>query len=321
MSILVTGSVAFDHIMVFEDCFKNHILPDKLDVLNVAFLVPSLDKRWGGTAANIAYNLRVLEEDPLVLATAGQDFGPYRERFEECGIRADGVMILEDAMTAQAFITTDQTDNQIISFHPGAMDRAHEAPLASLPGVDSVSVGIVAPNGKQAMVDHARELKARGIACVVDPGQGLPMFDGPELLALLEGATLYVVNDYEWAMTCDKTGLSQEAIAERVGALVVTRGGEGSRLVRGGVGSVELQDAVCELAPVTAAQIVDPTGCGDSYRAGLLHALHRGLPLEVGARLGSLFGALKIERPGPQSIPLDPARFRERYEREFGESF
>jgi len=171
------------------------------------------------------------------------------------------------------------------------------------------------------MIDHARELKARGVPFVVDPGQGLPMFDGPELLALLEGATLYVVNDYEWAMTRDKIGLEEQAIAERVGALVITQGERGSRLVRGGQGSVVLEEAVCEVAPVAAEQVVDPTGCGDSYRAGLLYALHHGRPLELGARLGSLFGALKIASPGPQSIPLDPARFRECYEREFGESY
>lgn len=321
MSILVTGSVAFDHIMVFEDLFKNHILPDKVHVLNVSFLVPTLDKRWGGTAANIAYNLRILEEDPIVLATAGRDFAPYRNRFAECGIRAEDVRVLEDAMTAQAFITTDLDDNQITVFHPGAMDRAHEAPIDSVAGIDRVTVAIVGPNGKQAMIDHARELKARGIPCVIDPGQGLPMFDGKELQTLLGGAVLYVVNDYEWALTLDKTGLAEEAIAERVGAVVVTRGDQGSLLLRGGTGAVELEADRCEVPAVHAERVVDPTGCGDSYRAGLLHALHRGLSLEVGVKLGSLLGALKVALPGPQSIPLEPDAFRARYEREFGEGF
>jgi adenosine kinase len=321
MSILVTGSVAFDHIMVFEDQFKNHILPDKVHELNVSFLVPTLDKRWGGTAANIAYNLRILEEAPIVLATAGQDFGPYRKRFDECGIRTDGVRVFQDAMTAQAFITTDLDDNQITAFHPGAMERAHEAPIAALADVDSISLGIVAPNGKQAMVDHARELKARGIPCVVDPGQGLPLFAGPELLTLLEGAVVYVVNHYEWALTLDKTGKDEAEIAERVGAVVVTRGDQGSLLLRGGLGTVELEAERSEVPAVRAERVVDPTGCGDSYRAGLLHALHRGLPLEVGAKLGSLFGALKVALAGPQSIPLDPGLFRARYEREFGKGF
>jgi len=321
MSILVTGSVAFDHIMVFEDQFKNHILPDKVHVLNVSFLVPSLDKRWGGTAANIAYNLRIVDEDPIVLATAGQDFGPYATRFEACGMRTDGVLVLEDAMTAQAFITTDLDDNQITAFHPGAMDRAHEAPVSGVAGLSDVTVGIVGPNGKRAMVDHAGELKARGIRCVIDPGQGLPMFDGAELTALLDGAHVYVVNDYEWALTLDKTGLSEADVAKRVGAVVVTRGAEGAVLIQGGTGTVELSKDRSELPAVRAERVVDPTGCGDSFRAGLLHALHRGLPLEVGVQIGSLFGALKVAQPGPQSIPLDADAFRARYEQEFGKAF
>jgi len=321
MSILVTGSVAFDHIMAFEDQFKNHILPDKVHVLNVSFLVPTLDKRWGGTAANIAYNLRILEEDPIVLATAGRDFGPYLERMRDCGLRTDGVLVLEDAMTAQAFITTDLDDNQITAFHPGAMERAAEAPISSLADFDEVTVGIVAPNGKQAMIDHADALKKAGKQCVVDPGQGLPLFDGPELLSLLDGAAVYIVNDYEWALTLDSTGLEESAIAERVGAVIVTRGGDGSTLIRGGRGGISMDGDRCEVAPVKPTAIVDPTGCGDSYRAGLLHALHRGASLETGARLGTLFGSLKIERAGPQSIPLDPAAFRARYEQEFGEGF
>ena len=321
MSILVTGSVAFDHIMVFEDRFKNHILPDKVHVLNVSFLVPTLDKRWGGTAANIAYNLRILNEDPIVLATAGSDFSSYLARFEECGMRTEGVKVLDDALTAQAFITTDLDDNQITAFHPGAMERAHEAPVDSLAEIDGVTVAIIGPNGKQAMVDHARELRARNIPCVIDPGQAMPLFDGDELQALFEGAVLYVVNDYEWALTLDKTGLSEAAIAERVGAVVVTRGDQGSLLMRGGTGAVELEAERSEVPAVRAERVVDPTGCGDAYRAGLLHALHRGLPLEVGVKLGSLFGALKVASPGPQSIPLDPDAFRARYEREFGEGF
>lgn len=322
MSILVSGSVAYDHIMVFEDRFKNHILPDKVHMLNVAFTVPTLDKRWGGTAANIAYNLRIVGEDPIVLATAGRDFGLYLERMRECGLRTDGVLVLDDEMTAQAFITTDLDDNQITAFHPGAMVRAHEAKLSALPDVNDVHVGIVAPNGKQAMIDNAAALKSAGVTCVVDPGQGLPLFDGDELLALLDGASVYVVNDYEWALTLDKTGCSDAQVAERVGAVVITRGGEGSEVRRGGRGDtgVALEADRTVVRAVKPDAVVDPTGCGDSYRAGLLHALHAGAPLEKGARIGSLFGALKIARPGPQSIPLDAKAFRERYEREFGEA-
>jgi adenosine kinase len=311
MSILVTGSIAFDHIMVFEDRFKNHILPDKVHLLNVAFLVPTLDKRWGGTAANIAYNLRVLDVDPVLLGTVGRDFGAYAEWMDIHGIRRDWVRVLDDAYTAQAFITTDLDDNQITAFHPGAMDRAHEAPVSTVS--EELTVGIVAPNGKRAMQEHARALKQRGVPCVVDPGQGLPMFSGDELLEMIEGAAVYVVNDYEWAMTLEKTGLGEGAIARRVGAVVVTRGEHGSRIHQG-----ERRQTV---KAVKAERVVDPTGCGDAYRAGILYALLKGLPLERGARIGALLGALKVEKAGPQSIDPDFAAFCERYQRAFGEPF
>lgn len=320
MSILVTGSVAVDHIMVFEDHFKNHILPDKVHMLNVAFFVPSMEKRWGGTGANIAYNLRVLGEDPILLAAVGSDLGPYAAWMDRHGIRRDWLLRLEDSFTAQCFITTDLDNNQITSFHPGAMARAHEARIE---GVEArLSVGIVAPNGKQAMQDYARVLKRRGIPCVLDPGQGLPMFDGPELIEMIDGAAVFVVNDYEWSLTLARTGLDADGVAELVGAVVVTRGGEGSLLRRGGRElGVRLQSDRSEIPVVTAERLVDPTGCGDAYRAGLLYALAHGLPLETGARMGSLLGSLKIARPGPQSIDLGLAAFRARYEREFGHAF
>jgi len=309
MAVLVTGSIAFDHIMVFEDRFRNHILPDKVHMLNVSFLVPSMERRWGGTGANIAYNLKCLGVDPILLATAGSDFGAYAEWFDRHGIRHDRVRVLEDAYTAQAFITTDLDDNQITAFHPGAMDRAHEAPVDDVP--EAIRVGIVAPNGKRAMQEHARALKARGASCVVDPGQGLPMFDGPELLDLMNGAAVYVVNDYEWALTRERTGLDEAGATALGGALVVTRGEKGSTLFEG--------DRRTEIPAVSAERVVDPTGCGDAYRAGLLYALDRGLPLATGARLGALLGALKVAEHGPQSIRPDPAAIRDRFESEFGE--
>jgi len=221
--------------------------------------------------------------------------------------------------TAQAYITTDLDDNQITAFHPGAMERAHEAPVDTVN--ESYRVGIVAPNGKQAMIEHARTLKENGTPCVVDPGQGLPMFTGPALLSLIEGAAVYVVNDYEWALTLEKTGLSEDALAERVGAVVVTLGEKGSRLRRGGLadGPV-LAEASCDIPCVRAEKVVDPTGCGDAFRAGILYALEAGLPLEHGARAGSLLGALKIARAGPQSIEMDPPGFRRRFEQEFGQA-
>ena len=317
MSVLVTGSVAIDHIMVFPDRFQNHILPGKLDSLNVAFMVPELRRQWGGTGANIAYNLRRLGIDPILLATAGRDFADYAAWMESQGVRLGTVRILEDCFTANCFITTDLDNNQITSFHAGAMDRAHEARFDDLD--EEVQVGIISPNGKQAMIENAAALKQRGITCVVDPGQGLPMFDGPELVALLDGASVYVVNDYEWALTLEKTGLDEDSVAERVGALVVTRGGEGSRVRKGGLeNAVRMDGESAEVVTVAPDAVVDPTGCGDAYRSGLLYALLHGLPLEQGARLGSLMGSLKVAGAGPQSITSSESEIRERFQRAFG---
>lgn len=317
MSVLVTGSVAIDHIMVFEDRFKNHILPDKVHMLNVAFFVPSMKKQWGGTGANIAYNLRLLEEDPILLAAVGSDLGPYAGWMDRHGLRRDWLLELEDSFTAQCFITTDLDNNQITSFHPGAMDRAHEARIEDIG--QEIEVGIVAPNGKQAMVEYARTLKQKGVPCVLDPGQGLPMFESAELIELIEGASVFVVNDYEWSLTKDKTGLDEDQLAERVGALIVTRGAEGSLIRRGALEtSIEIERDRSEVPVVKAEKVVDPTGCGDAYRSGILYAIARGLPLETGAKLGSLMGSLKVANAGPQSIEQDIGAIRERFEREFG---
>jgi len=256
MPVLVTGSIAIDQIMVFPDKFRNHILPDKIHTLNVAFMVPELKRQWGGTGANIAYNLRRLGVDPILLGTVGHDFGSYAEWMDRHGVRRDFLRVLDDCFTAQCFITTDLDNNQITSFHSGAMERAHEASIDAV--TEEIRVGIVAPNGKQAMIENAAALKRRGAACVVDPGQGLPMFDGPELVALLEGADVYVVNDYEWAMTLDKTGLDEDGVAERVGALVVTRGEQGSRLRRGGrEGAVRMEGDVAEVDLVVVDKAVE----------------------------------------------------------------
>lgn len=318
-SVLVTGSVAVDHIMVFEDHFRNHFVSDKLEKLNVAFHVPSMAKKYGGTGANIAYNLCRLGLDPILLATVGPDLGPYADWMDRSGIRRNHLRVIEDAFTAACFITTDQANNQIISFHPGAMDRAHEARIDHV--TEPYSVGIVSPNGRQAMIDYARDLKARGTLTVVDPGQGLPILDAEELIAALSGAAVYIVNEYEWELTREKTGLDEDAIAERVGALIVTRGEEGSLLRRGGAElGLEIESSRTEVAPVKAAAAIDPTGCGDAYRAGLLFAIAQGLPLETGTRLGSLMGALKVARSGPQSIELDLAAIREAYQKQYGEA-
>lgn len=320
MSILCTGSIAIDQIMVFHDHFKNHILPDKIHAVNVSFYVPGLEKRYGGTAANIAYHVKILGIDPIMLATVGSDFGSYAGWMDDHGLRRNWIKTLDDVYTAQCFITTDLAHNQINSFHPGAMDRAHEATLDSVD--EDFSVGIVSPNGKQGMVDYAAGLKARGKACVIDPGQAMGLFDGEELTALLDGASVYIVNDYEWSMTLEKTGLSEDEIAARVGAIVVTRGSEGSRLRKGsGPAAVNVEHDQSDISPVVAGTVVDPTGCGDAYRSGILYALAKNLPLETGARIGSLIGSLKVRVAGPQGLELDPEAFRNAYQEEYGETF
>jgi len=286
MSVLVTGSVAIDHIMVFEDYFKKHVLADQIHRLNVAFLVPSLEKRWGGTGANIAYNLRLLGEDPALLATVGSDLGAYAEWLDRHGVRRDYLRVLDDSFTAQCFITTDLDGNQLIVFHPGAMDRAHEARIADV--AEEISVGIVSPNGKRAMIEYARELKARGIPCVIDPGQQLPTFEGDELLDLIEGASIFIANDYEWLLSQEKTGMGEESICERVGALVVTRGADGSILRRGARKvDFEIESDRVEIPSVKPERVVDPTGCGDAYRISLdFDGISARFETEFGSPLG-----------------------------------
>lgn len=320
MSVLCTGSIAIDQIMVFHDHFTNHILPEKIHAVNVSFYVPSLEKRFGGTAANIAFHLRILGLDPVLLATVGSDFGDYADWMDKHGLRRDWIKSLDDVYTAQCFITTDLAHNQINSFHPGAMERAHEATLESVDA--DYSVGIVSPNGKQGMVDYAAGLKAQGKTCVIDPGQAMGLFDGQELISLLDGASVYIVNDYEWSMTLEKTGESEDEIAERVGAIVITRGAEGSRLREGGgAARVRMDRDRSEIPAVKAEHVEDPTGCGDAYRSGILYALANDLPLELGARIGSLIGSLKVAVTGPQGLELDTEGFREAYQKEYGESF
>jgi adenosine kinase len=306
--ILVSGSVAFDTIMVFDGRFEDHILPDRAHVLNISFLTPRLKREYGGCAANIAYNLRGLGGEPVILAAVGHDAAEYVERLRAMGIDTSAIRVEESHYTAQAFITTDLADNQINAFHPGAMSVAHRVSVASaLPAC----WGIVGPNGKQAMMEHARGLADAGVPFVFDPGQGMPMFDGAELREFVEAATAVVVNDYEAAMLVERTGMSEEDIARKVDALIVTRGGEGSVLYHAG------DRAPVEAAPVSAA--VDPTGCGDAYRGGLLYGLANGWDWLRCARLGSLMGAIKIECQGPQNHTIDRETVAQRYERVWGE--
>jgi len=305
---LICGSVAYDTILVFPDQFKTHILPDKIHILNVAFLVPEMRREYGGCAANIAYGLTLLGDTALPMAAAGHDFGPYRERMRSKGISVEHIKVIDDAFTAQAFITTDLDDNQITAFHPGAMQYAHLNKVSDVRA--KIGLGIVAPNGRQAMIEHAAQFEAAGIPFIFDPGQGLPMFSGAELEQFIERATWMAVNDYEWGLVQQKTGLTQAQITDKVKALIVTRGAEGS--------VIYTQDRTWVIPCAKPKAVVDPTGCGDAYRAGLIHGLLHGLDWETTGRLASLMGAIKIESRGPQNHEFTRPDLLRRYGENFG---
>ncbi len=307
MSALICGSVAYDNIMVFEGSFKNHILPDKIHMLNVAFLVPKLRREFGGCATNIAYNLKLLGEDPLPMATVGQDYEPYRKRLKTLGIKQTYVRQLEDTFTAQAFITTDLSSNQIIAFHPGAMNFSEKNKVSDAKGV---TLGMVSPDGRTGMVKHAEQFKKGKIPFVFDPGQGLPMFGGDELRKFVEEATWVTVNDYEWELLKDRTGWTEEDVTDRVDALIVTLGGKGSE--------IHTKDKTYRIPAVRPKAIEDPTGCGDAYRAGLVYGLLHGLDWETTGRIASLMGSIKIEHQGPQNHSFTLEQFRKRYKAAFG---
>ncbi len=307
---LICGSVAYDTILLFPDRFKQHILPDKLHLLNVCFFVPEMRREFGGCAANIAYNLHLLGDTALPMAAAGHDFGPYRERLVARGMSVEHIKIIAEAFTAQAFITTDLDDNQITAFHPGAMQYAHLNRVADAGG--KVALGIVAPDGRQAMIEHAEQFAAAGIPFIFDPGQGLPMFSGAELEKFIEQASWVAVNDYEWGMLAQKTGLTMADVAGRVEALIVTKGGEGSVIHAGG--------RVWEIPCAKPRTLVDPTGCGDAYRAGLIHGLLHALDWQTSGRLASLLGAIKIESRGPQNHAFTRAELLRRYSENFGQA-
>jgi adenosine kinase len=306
-SALICGSLAYDTIMVFQDQFKNHILPDKVHILNVSFLVPRMRREFGGCAGNIAYNLKLLGGNPIPMATVGQDFGPYREHFEACEIRLDHVKELGDLYTAQAFITTDLDDNQITAFHPGAMMRSYENHVRD---VQDVGFGIVGPDGYEAMLQNSREFAELGIPFIFDPGQAMPLFNGKELTTMIEQATYVTVNDYESNLLQDKTGLSEKDIAERVKAYIITRGPKGSE--------VHTQGGELHIPAANAMRVVDPTGCGDAYRAGLIYGLMNGMDMATTGRIASLMGALKIEHLGPQNQRFDYEEFAEQFRQQFG---
>jgi adenosine kinase len=307
---LICGSIAYDTIMVFSDRFKNHILPDKIHMLNVSFLVPEMRREFGGCAGNIAYNLGLLGDTGYPMATAGRDFGPYEEWMKQVGMPAKHVKVLDSAYTAQAFITTDLDDNQITAFHPGAMQQSH---LNKVSDATGIAIGIVAPDGRDGMIQHSTGFAAAKIPFIFDPGQGLPMFDGEALRAFIEQATYVTLNEYEWELVQQRTGWTAADVAKRVDALIVTRGGEGSVIYAKGK----------EIKVPTAKPnaIVDPTGCGDAYRGGLLHGLLHNQDWETTGRIASLMGTYKIESRGPQNHKFTRAEFAERYRANFGTEY
>jgi adenosine kinase len=276
--------------MVFQDQFKNHILPDKIHALSVAFYVPEMRREFGGTAGNIAYNLQLLEGKPLIMATVGEDFASYTQWLKQNQLDTTYIKTIANSFTAQAFITTDTDDNQITAFHPGAMTESHQN---SVKDAKNITLAVIAPDGRDGMFQHARECFEAGIPFLFDPGQGLPMFNGEELLHFIEMADYLAVNDYESQIIQDKTGLSLEQLAEKVKALIVTLGGSGSQIYADG----QRFDIPC----VKAEEIVDPTGCGDAYRAGLLYGMAKGWDWPTCGRLASTMGAIKIASRGGQN--------------------
>jgi adenosine kinase len=307
--ILVSGSIAYDTIMVFPDRFRNHLLADQLHILNVCFLTPQMRREYGGTAGNIAYNLKLLGEDALVMATVGEDIQPYLERFEELGIATRLLRRIPGQFTAQAFITTDLDDNQITAFHPGAMNHSHENSITRELGA---GLAIVAPAGKEGMQQHARECAAAGVPFLFDPGQGLPMFSGEEIAEFLRLADYVAVNDYEGKMLEEKTGRKLEQLAREVKALVYTLGAKGSVILAGGQRH--------EIPSAAADAVVDPTGCGDAYRAGLLYGIAQGWDWPSTGRLGAVMGALKIAQRGAQNHAARRDEIEARFRRAFGYS-
>ncbi len=306
MKTLICGSMAYDTIMVFGDRFKNHILPEQIHILNVAFLVPDMRREFGGCAGNIAYNLKLLGGEPLIMATVGDDSAPYMHRLKQLGLDASHVRGVAGSFTAQAFITTDLDDNQITAFHPGAMTHSH---LNKVADARDVGLGIVSPDGRDGMLRHAREFQAAGIPFVFDPGQGLPMFDGPELMAFLKLADYCTVNDYEAKLLTERTGLPLERLAEEVRALVVTLGGNGSQIYSAG--------RRIDIPVAPPESVIDPTGCGDAYRAGLLYGIGQGWELEKAGRLASLMGSIKIAHRGGQNHKLTRDEIARRYQAAF----
>jgi len=307
MRTLICGSLAYDNIMVFRDQFKNHILPDKIHILNVSFLVPDMRREFGGCAGNIAYNLQLLGGQPVIMAAVGDDFAPYLDRLNRFGMDTRHVRHIPGTYTAQAFITTDLDDNQITAFHPGAMNHSHEN---SVRDAQNITLGIVAPDGRDGMLQHARDFHAAGIPFIFDPGQGMPMFNGEDLTQFVELADYVTLNDYEAELMQERTGKRLEELAQGVKALIVTLGAKGSLIYSGG--------KQIAIPCVKVDNVVDPTGCGDAYRSGLLYGISHGWKWEDTGRLAAFMGALKIASRGAQNHSIGREELQHRLQREFG---
>jgi adenosine kinase len=307
MTALVCGSLAFDTVMVFQGRFREQILADRIHMLNVSFLVPCMRRNFGGCAGNIAYNLQLLGGKGMPMGTVGHDFEPYRRWLKARNVSLDYVRELDDAFTAQAFITTDLDDNQITAFHPGAMAQSH---LNAVPTTAGITLGVVAPDGRDGMLQHAAQFAAAGIPWLFDPGQGLPMFDGDDLRDFIGMATWVAVNDYEGQMLQERTGWSAEEIASRVRAYIVTKGAAGSQIYAGG--------KAITIPTARPESITDPTGCGDAYRAGLIYGLMNELDWDTTGRIASLMGAIKIAHSGTQNHRFDMNEFKQRFRAAYG---
>lgn len=310
MSVLICGSLAYDTIMVFPEHFKDHILPDKVHILNVSFLVPEMRRQFGGVAGNIAYNLKLLGGDPYPMATVGDDFGPYQRRLESLGISTRYIRHLEGEFTPQAFITTDVDDNQITAFHPGAMQESH---LNKVANTEGITLGIVAPDGRQAMLQHSRDFELQGIPHIFDPGQAMTLFDGNDLKTFIRQANWLVANDYEFQLIRERTGLEKDEIAAQLDALIITCGAKGSTLVT--------KTGEEHIEPVKPTAVLDPTGCGDAYRSGLIYGLQNDLDLVTACRIGSVMGSLKVAVQGPQNHTPTLDEIVARFQQAFGYSF
>ncbi|MCU7879377.1 MAG: carbohydrate kinase family protein [Candidatus Thiodiazotropha sp. (ex Lucinoma aequizonata)] len=310
MSALICGSFAFDTIMVFNDHFKHHILPEQVHILNVSFLVPDMRREFGGCAGNIAYNLNMLGGEGKPLGTVGEDFAPYAKWMDECGVSRDQLLEIPGSYTAQAYITTDKDDNQITAFHPGAMNQAHQIDVSK---IDGFTLGMVSPDGRQGMIDHAAQFASSGVPFIFDPGQGMPMFEGDSLLTFAEQANWLTFNDYEAMLMQERTGKSLKQLAQMVEGVIVTRGGEGSEIIT--------REKTYTIPTAPTKTVVDPTGCGDAYRAGLLYGLMNDIDWETIGRIAALMGAIKIEQAGTQNHFVSAEELSCRFEKAFDYKF